>query len=161
MDSPQPERAATWAKAVTYTILIIFGFLLVGYLLLLWMAGRFLPQMSDAQAQKLIRQAGGIDTITREADGIFRTYGTNGVYSLSIFDSVITNFPAMRVLLSNSVPKSLLLLPQLSGEPSQITILYGPHFHSSWIRIFEWTNESTVQYASSGTQISTNIFFTH
>lgn len=116
-------------------------------------------EMTKEKAEHLIGSAGGISKINLEASAIFQRYGTMELGGLSLFRPEITNYPAIAVLLSNSVPKSFLIVPETPGEPPQISILYGPHSRLKCIRIFQTTNGLSLKYRSAPSfEIASNIF---
>lgn len=162
MDSPQPQRAAKPYKGVAFVLSAAVVILLTGYLLFLWATGSLLPPMSEAQARKFVQEAGGADEISREAAGIIRSFETSEadtVKAISIFDSTITNFPAISVLLTNSSTRGALIDPHRHELPSYIRIMYGPHMHLKFMSIFYETNGLDQHFLDSHIQLSSNIFF--
>jgi hypothetical protein len=134
------------ATAIAGVSLVIFGCAKTG--------------MTDQKAMELVSNAGGVSRVSSEANAIFSKYGVSQLGGLSIFDSDITNYPAIATLTSNSASRSFLLVPGTPGNPSQIRILYGPHSRLKCIRIFQSTNDLSSKYRSSLTvALSSNIFF--
>lgn len=123
------------------------------------MTGAFLPPMSEDQARNLIQQAGGADKISREASKLINTHSTGGFYSLSVYETEITNFPAISVIATNSHTRSVVIEPGYQHLPMHIRILYGPHAHIKLMMIFDTTNGVMQQLGDSYVQLFPNIFF--
>lgn len=120
--------------------------------------------MSEAQARKLVQEAGGADKICREASLLLNVGKYKNPYefhSLSIYDNPleITNYPALSVLVTNSHTRSLVLEHGHDGLPPHIQIMYGPHMHIKFMSIFGETNGLDQHFVDSHVQLSSNIFF--
>lgn len=161
MDSPNPQRAATWPKALACALLMILGILIAGcFLLLLRMTDAFLPPMTEAQARNLIQQAGGPEKISRDAIRILHKHSNADFAILSIYgpNHEITNYPAIEILATNSHTGSI-DIESGYNLPTHIRIIYGPHAHLKRMMIFDTTSDVTQQLGDSYVQLSSNIFF--
>lgn len=162
MESPSHQRAAKPYKGVAFVLLTVVVILMTGCLLFLWATGSLLPPMSEAQARKLVQEAGGADEISREAANIVRSFKTSevgAVKTISIYDSAITNYPAISVLLTNSHTRGVLIEPHSYELPPNIRIMFGPHMHTKFMYILDGTDGLDQHFLDSHVQLSSNIFF--
>ena len=115
--------------------------------------------MTESQATDLIKRAGGLGDLNRDAQKMFAKYGTKEMNF--IFGDDLTNYPALATLVDASSTRDVAIIGGSPSCPAQIQLSFGPHGYPRYIRIFLTTNDFSSTYYQSCSQIYSNIFLTN